>query len=55
MMVTVNDLFSAPVSKGGADDLENLDPLQWENNERKSGTWPGWKCPELAKRIPGKL
>ena len=23
-----------PVSKGGKDDLENLQPLQWENNRR---------------------
>ncbi len=25
-----------PVSKGGTDDLSNLQPLQWENNRMKS-------------------
>jgi 5-methylcytosine-specific restriction endonuclease McrA len=25
-----------PVSKGGSDALSNLQPLQWENNRRKS-------------------
>lgn len=25
-----------PVSRGGSDDLWNLQPLQWENNRRKS-------------------
>jgi 5-methylcytosine-specific restriction endonuclease McrA len=24
-----------PVSEGGTDDIENLQPLQWENNRRK--------------------
>lgn len=24
-----------PISKGGTDDFENLQPLQWENNEAK--------------------
>jgi hypothetical protein len=24
-----------PVSQGGGDELENLQPLQWENNRRK--------------------
>lgn len=24
-----------PVAKGGGDELENLQPLQWENNRRK--------------------
>ncbi len=33
-----------PVSKGGTDDLENLQPLQWENNRHKSDNWPQWEC-----------
>lgn len=33
-----------PVSKGGADDLSNLQPLQWENNRHKADTWPNWDC-----------
>ena len=30
-----------PVSKGGTDDLSNLQPLQWENNRRKGDNYPG--------------
>lgn len=33
-----------PVSKGGTDDLSNLQPLQWENNRHKSDDWPSWDC-----------
>ena len=33
-----------PVAKGGADDLGNLQPLQWENNRHKSDDWPNWTC-----------
>ena len=29
-----------PSSKGGTDDLENLQPLQWENNRRKGEVFP---------------
>jgi 5-methylcytosine-specific restriction endonuclease McrA len=29
-----------PTAKGGSDDLANLQPLQWENNRRKSDTYP---------------
>jgi len=32
-----------PVAKGGSDDLSNLQPLQWEDNRRKSDTYP-WYC-----------
>ena len=33
-----------PVSKGGTDDLSNLQPLQWENNRHKGDDWPNWTC-----------
>lgn len=32
-----------PESNGGNDDLDNLQPLQWENNRKKSDTYP-WSC-----------
>jgi 5-methylcytosine-specific restriction endonuclease McrA len=36
-----------PVSRGGTDDLSNLQPLHWENNRHKGDDWPNWNC---AKR-----
>ena len=33
-----------PVSKGGTDDLSNLQPLQWENNRHKDDNYPNWSC-----------
>lgn len=33
-----------PVSKGGSDDLSNLQPLQWELNRDKGDSHP-WSCP----------
>lgn len=33
-----------PVSKGGTDDLRNLQPLQWENNRRKGDETSNWTC-----------
>ncbi len=33
-----------PVSKGGGDDLSNLQPLQWENNRHKGDDYPYWTC-----------
>ena len=33
-----------PVSKGGSDDLSNLQPMQWENNRYKSDDYPNWYC-----------
>ena len=32
-----------PVSKGGTDDLSNLQPLYWENNRHKENNYPKWK------------
>jgi hypothetical protein len=33
-----------PVSKGGKDDLQNLQPLHWKNNEGKADDHPDWTC-----------
>jgi len=33
-----------PVARGGTDDDENLQPLQWENNRHKADNWPQWQC-----------
>jgi hypothetical protein len=33
-----------PVSKGGTDDLSNLQPLQWKNNRHKGDDYPNWSC-----------
>ena len=32
-----------PSSKGGSDNLDNLQPMYWENNRKKSDTFP-WSC-----------
>jgi 5-methylcytosine-specific restriction endonuclease McrA len=31
-----------PVSLGGSDDLDNLQPLWWKNNRRKGDNYPWW-------------
>ena len=33
-----------PSAKGGSDDLDNLQPLNWKNNREKGDTYP-WSCP----------
>ncbi len=33
-----------PVAKGGTDYIENLQPLQWENNRHKADNYPDWNC-----------
>ncbi|MEJ2295511.1 MAG: HNH endonuclease signature motif containing protein [Candidatus Lokiarchaeota archaeon] len=37
-----------PVSKGGLDELKNLQPLHWENNRHKADDYFEWNC---KKRI----
>ena len=33
-----------PTAKRGSDTLDNLQPLQWENNRKKGDSYP-WSCP----------
>ena len=33
-----------PVSQDGTDDVENLQPLHWENNQSKGEHYPVWEC-----------
>lgn len=33
-----------PIAKGGGDELENLQPLQWQNNRHKGDDFPGLGC-----------
>ena len=33
-----------PVSKGGTDDFDNLQPLHWRNNLGKGADFPSWSC-----------
>jgi len=33
-----------PVAKGGTDDIDNLQPLHWENNRQKGDNHPEWRC-----------
>jgi len=37
-----------PVSRGGTDDLNNLQPLQWENNRHKGDDYPNWSCKDTS-------
>lgn len=32
-----------PVARDGSDSIDNLQPLQWENNRRKADNYP-WNC-----------
>ena len=38
-----------PVAKGGGDDLDNLQPLQWENNRSKGDDYPKYDCVTFAE------
>jgi 5-methylcytosine-specific restriction endonuclease McrA len=38
-----------PVSRGGADEPSNLQPLQWQNNRAKGDDWPKWEYKVTAK------
>lgn len=33
-----------PVAAGGGDGIDNLQPLQWQNNRAKGDDWPNWRC-----------
>ncbi len=33
-----------PVTSGGTDSVDNLQPLHWENNRCKADRWPHWTC-----------
>jgi hypothetical protein len=33
-----------PASRGGTDEVRNLQPLQWQNNRGKGDDWPNWSC-----------
>jgi 5-methylcytosine-specific restriction endonuclease McrA len=39
-----------PVSKGGSDDISNLQPLQWQNNRAKGESQFNWNCAVAAVR-----
>ena len=39
-----------PESKGGTDNTENLQPLQWENNRTKSDSFPGYSTSVSSNR-----
>lgn len=38
-----------PVSLGGPDSINNLQPLQWENNRHKADNYPNWSCLKTSK------
>lgn len=39
-----------PVTRGGGDEISNLQPLQWQNNRHKADNPPGaWSC--LVRRM----
>lgn len=38
-----------PVSRGGTDDMSNLQPLHWRNNRGKGDDYPTWYCATPSK------
>jgi hypothetical protein len=44
-----------PVDLLGNDNMENLQPLQWQNNRYKSNSFPEWSCKLGAKPFSGLL
>jgi 5-methylcytosine-specific restriction endonuclease McrA len=38
-----------PVSRGGTDNLANLQPLQWQNNRSKGDDYPNWSYAVSAR------
>lgn len=38
-----------PKSRGGSSDINNLQPLQWQNNVAKSDSINGWTCEVSAQ------
>jgi len=40
-----------PLSKGGKDMIDNLQPLQWENNRVKGDNTGKWKCKRGMKYV----
>lgn len=41
-----------PVAHGGTDDINNLQPLQWQNNRRKGDTIGRFQCALVAPPSP---
>jgi hypothetical protein len=39
-----------PKSKGGDDEIYNLQPLYWENNKKKANNYPSWECSATANK-----
>lgn len=44
-----------PVAAGGGDELENLQPLQWENNQRKGDDCPGMPAEPAHQELEPRL
>lgn len=38
-----------PLSKNGTDDIDNLYPVHWRNNEKKGDDYPRWKTAITSK------
>ena len=38
-----------PASRGGSDDIRNLQPLHWQNNRGKGDNYPNWSCTATSR------